>query len=253
MNELLLYLGEITLFLCVALLLSRLVSQHAAKAHSILLAAMALVFVLPILTLFVIQYDLGYLTSTSEPAPLALANNTVSPALQGLETTSFEAMMIPPELAITPPIETSVPQDVSTTEDIAFQADTPAISTTRSKPTPVFSFTDVSWTTWMLAIWAFMSALVCWRSAVSTFRAIWIRRNLEPVEDSRLLKDLEVAKAQMGVKKDIRLATHAQASCPMIWCWGTPTIIVPTQPLDSVDWISVFSHELAHHFMRLFV
>ena len=66
------------------------------------------------------------------------------------------------------------------------------------------------------------------------------------VQDGPVATALRNAERKLGVRTRIGLRATARASCPMIFCWGSPCVLVPESPPHGVDWRGVMAHELAH-------
>lgn len=101
-----------------------------------------------------------------------------------------------------------------------------------------------------MAGWAVASGLLAGSLAVSLVRGRrWIR-NATPINDPKLNAAAEEATRRLGIAAVPVIRAVEGLRCPSIWCWSRrPVLLIPAgfeTHSASIDWVAVFSHEIAH-------
>lgn len=76
----------------------------------------------------------------------------------------------------------------------------------------------------------------------------FVARHAEPIDDDRILMQLDAARGQLGLERDVRLLRSARISVPVVWGIVRPILMLPP---DARMWPEerlrvVLLHELAH-------
>lgn len=99
-------------------------------------------------------------------------------------------------------------------------------------------------------LWIGLTVLALLRLFHSVVAAALLVRRSHSVADAGLSAALASAAAAMGIRTAPQLRTSDKVGCPSIWCWGNrPVLLIPSstgRAPSSIDWVSVFRHELAH-------
>src|SRR5205085_232947 len=66
------------------------------------------------------------------------------------------------------------------------------------------------------------------------------------VDDGPARRALADACARLGVRRPPRLATVEGPTCPILWAWSRPPVVLIPPEDRAGDWSAVFCHELAH-------
>ncbi len=139
----------------------------------------------------------------------------------------------------------------------------PAIDGSFSSETPVAIVADAQvstvaapawpWETLALAGWAGVAALLLLRTLFLLASGIAMLSRARALVDGRVQSQLEQAARSLRVTRMPIAFASNDVRCPAIWCWSMPpTLLLPTAMLSGdvaatrQDWLSIFSHELAH-------
>lgn len=100
----------------------------------------------------------------------------------------------------------------------------------------------------LLALWLAWSGWLLFRLMLGVWASWRLRSQVRPLDNDTLIEKLHVMLQTMKVKKSVALAESTAIDRPMIWCWGTAVIVLPSEyrEVKQVEWSSVFAHELAH-------
>ena len=118
---------------------------------------------------------------------------------------------------------------------------------------PVLHAVSQSVFPWIGALWLGGSALLGFRLIMGLGFGIRLLAAARPLVNERLNASLESAMALLNVRHTPITFTTDAVRCPAIWCWAIhPALLLPSSIVsgsahwDERQWLSVFSHELAH-------
>jgi beta-lactamase regulating signal transducer with metallopeptidase domain len=210
-------LAQGTTCAALALAASYLLSRHPARAHQVLLAGVLTAVLTPALYLLVHHFGLGVLVAEVEPAPPNVFETVTLGVSDTLEPSVVEGPSVPPVVELAEPPMTVTP---------------------------------LPWRAIFLGTWAVTSLLLLGRLALRLGLGLHLLRVSEPLKCNKLHEALAAAKAQVGVNASVRLRRSERVHSPVIWCWSRrPVLLVQAEAEKAdanTDWVSVFSHELAH-------
>lgn len=98
--------------------------------------------------------------------------------------------------------------------------------------------------------WAVASVLMVNSLAISMIRGRRMIRAATAVDDPKLHAAAEEAARRLGIAAvpDIRVSSYVR--CPSIWCWSRrPVLLIPAgfeSSESKIDWTAIFAHEIAH-------
>ncbi len=209
---------------CVAagLAVSYLLRRHPARAHQILLLALAASLLMPASYLLVRHFELGVLALPSS-APIEV-----------------DLPVIAETSVVTSPVE----EFDSDSAEIAF-ADTPLlVPVTQAEDSPL------PWTAIVLALWATASAILLGRVLLQFMLGLRLLRASDPLKTACVQEALEIAKARIGIRKPVAIRSSPKIHSPVIWCWTRVPVLLVQEVGEATsndcDWAGVFCHELAH-------
>lgn len=217
---------------CIAagLAASYLLRRHPARAHQVLLIALATSVFMPASYVLVRHFELGVLPFETPGVPQA-------------DTT-------PLLIAATPPVDSSVmvvDADPVAAEPLAEEPlaeEPPAVGAT------TLQSLSLPWATILLASWAACSTALLGRIVLQFALGRRLLRASEPLETASVHDALETARARLGVDQPVTIACNPTIQSPVIWCWSrTPVLLVQRlgqASWDAANWVGVFCHELAH-------
>jgi beta-lactamase regulating signal transducer with metallopeptidase domain len=247
-------LWQSTLWLTVGLLAGHLLRRHAARAHLVLVLAMAAALISPVLTATVRQLQWGVLpVSDSTMAPAAPGSEVVAslrePFAAESDTHDLGALQADqkhgPKLdPITRPHELSHAPEPPPKPTQAV----PAANAGRWFP---ISRERLPFT--IGAAWIVCSLAISIRLVAILLAGRRVVRLASVETHPKLLEALNQAAGALALGSEPVLRTSPAARCPMIWCWGRQPILVTPKSAavqDGVTWLSVFCHELAHWLRR---
>lgn len=217
-----LLLAQGTACIAAGLAVSYLLRRHPARAHQILLLALAASLLMPASYLLVRHFELGVLV-----LPASESMDIDLPAVAGAS------------LPDSPVEETD-----SDSAEIEF-ADTPLLlPVTQAEDSPL------SWTTILLALWATGSAILLGRMLLQFVLGLRLLRASEPLETACVQEALEIAKARIGIRRPVVIRSSPKIQSPVIWCWSRVPVLLVQEAGEATwndcDWAGVFCHELAH-------
>ena len=238
-----------SVFLALGLGASVLLRRCPAQAHRVLILSMAAALGTPLLAQAIRQGGWGLLR---QPEPIQAASEmmiapepkaapaeflhvaTPSPRTGNLQAGSDPEQFLPDRVA-------RAASDTSWPRDHERPAPAPGSSTTVKIP---------SWRQVFLTFWVCLTGLAILRFAISFVMGLRLIRGSFPAADPEYERAVAQAATRLGlaVRPEVRSSPHVR--CPSVWCWGRqPILLVPAriaQENDAIDWIAVFSHELAH-------
>ncbi len=223
-------LWQSTLFLGMGGLLSLLLDRRPARAHRVLLLAMAACLVGPLMSQAV--HRLGW-------------------GLLGFRPVAYSAALAPSAPIRPSPV---VPASPAPTIAPALEPQAPSVSSpanaTNVAPESQNPHIPLSWPTLLVGSWAVLSVLALLRLVVLLLREVVLVRRAAPLQDETMLRTLDRALSHLNLRVHPALRVSSRISSPVICCWGTqPTLVVP-QIRPSGDtpkaWFGILCHELAH-------
>jgi len=215
-------LWQSTLFAVLGLGGSFLLRRRPARAHQVLLLAMIGAVLVPALSGVVRHFHLGL-----------LARQVTVPEFEGRqESRAIEAgAFVATSAAEVPPVP---------------RAPSPAARPEDAGP----GTTHVAWRTVALWTWAAASSALLGRLLFAFAVGVRLSRRARPLSNGPLVQAMRLAKARLGVSKDLQIRRDTGVRSPVIWCWGRqPVLLLPegvSGSGDGTDWVGVIAHELAH-------
>ncbi len=209
---------------CVAagLAVSYLLRRHPARAHQILLLALAASLLMPASYLLVRHFELGVLA-----LPASESIEVDLPAVAGAS------------LPDSPVEETD-----SDSAEIEF-ADAPLlVAVTQAEDSPL------PWAAILLALWATASVILLGRLLLQFVLGLRLVRAGEPPVTACVQEAMEIAKARIGIRRLAVIRSSPKIQSPVIWCWSRVPVLLVQEvgeaKWNDCDWAGVFCHELAH-------
>jgi len=212
---------------CVAagLIGSFILRHRPARAHQALLLAMIAAVAVPVMSTAVKHFDLGLLWA--EPTAVWPREEIALP-----ETTYAAAEILTGDIIKYEPPEVE-------------PAEGGTVATVQAGETEI---------PWMqIAAWAWIAAslILAGRLAVTFVRGVRLLRRAAPPHCEKLQEAARIARAKLGISQDVTVLSSQSIHSPVIWCWRKrPAFLVPNtavQSSDTIDWVSVLCHELAHY------
>ena len=238
-----------SIFLAPGLWASVLLRRCPARAHRVLVLSMAAALGTPLLAQAIRQGGWGLL---GQPGPVRTADEPTS--RMQLETAPAGILRVATPWPGPGNAQTGLARGQFLPDRVA-RADTGA-SRQRGdeRPAPeAGSSTAVkipSWRYLLLTFWGALSGVATLRFAISLLRGLRLVRGSVPAAAPDRERSVAQAATRLGlaVRPEVRSSSHVR--CPSVWCWGRqPILLVPArivQENDAIDWVAVFSHELAH-------
>jgi len=217
---------QVTVCVTLGLVASILWRGRPARAHQILLTAMAAALMLPALHLGVRHFELGLLAPASQIV-------MVSAPPMGLSE--------PPHW-YDPVIVTPEPPDGSAPSHPDLHADV----------TPSAQVRVASWSGRRVvhAGWLTASVILLLRLLWQFLQGIVIVRRAGVVGHEDIRQALAGAVRCLRVRRPVDIRSSDSVRSPVIWCWcRQPVLLLPRRlgrEARACDWIGVFCHELAH-------
>jgi beta-lactamase regulating signal transducer with metallopeptidase domain len=228
---------------------SLLFRASAAWRHLVWTLGVLGLLALPIVSLSLPGWGVPLLPTwlvASDLANSALAETSPLPSAHGRET------LVPRPLPAVPLAgqEVAVESTAMTRVPIV----RPASAEQLTPPTPATNsprasgFRAIPWQAVLAAVWIAGSLL----ALVPFGRALWQLRRLEThssaVKDSRRLALLDRLRADLHLRRTVRLLQNNQSRVPITWGAFRPVLLVPAEADDWSDdrWRLVLLHELAH-------
>jgi beta-lactamase regulating signal transducer with metallopeptidase domain len=250
MSEMLVQLVLIvTAILVTGILSSALLSPRPARAHFALAMLLAATLVAPVCWLAFGAVGLG-LIQAEQVASASMSQSPAETLQRKIPSDSAAALpqVVNPDSSflIAPQNSTSaeISSDVATGRPVAPSEDAGLAAVGG----PDAAGADLS--SVFVVCWLILSSLMLMltvRSLVITRRLV---RSAVEVESDTLMKSFHEVVEEMQVSRTPCLAHSPRISCPVVCCWASPKVIVPTQMLsdaeDAADWTGIFRHELAH-------
>ena len=216
-------LWQSTIFLVAGLLGSFLSRGRSARAHRVLFLAMIAAVIVPVASLLVKHYELGLFVT--EP------------------------------VVIQPPTEDRAIYEVTgIISNEATEQSTPTINEDLHTVTAVSEAAKFPWRSASLYIWISISLILIARLLVTFVLGARLLRRAQPSNSDKIEQAIHLAKAKLGISKQVKIYISVKICSPVIWCWSrTPVLLVPSaagQFDNRIDWAGVLCHELAHYKRR---
>lgn len=240
---------QTTVCLIVGLIASYAWARRPARAHAILLLAMAGCLVTPTLSQCVRQLGWGLLV---RPAPV-VESTAESPASR------FPAPVPIPGRPGFPSSERFAPRGEPSGP--APGGVLPSVSAARSAQpeaavAPVERIPEtkksraVPWTAVLAWTWIALAGAVAARLFLSLVLGLRLLARSRPLDDPKILHAVDAAIAKLRLRSGPEIYESDAVRSPVIWCWRRrPALLVPDAAARSaadVDWITILTHELAH-------
>ncbi|MFB0552620.1 MAG: ankyrin repeat domain-containing protein [Phycisphaerae bacterium] len=211
-----------TIFIVVGLVGSFILRHRSSRAHQVLFLAMIAAVIVPIMSILVKHYELGMFVAE----PIAIQ----SPAEDWATASNYGA----PGIISAENIE----HNRST-----FERDLTS-ATTGSE------IAKFPWRSVVLCGWIAASLILFARLLVTFVLGVRILGQALPLDYQRIKEALHLARAKLGIDKDVSIRSSRGVHSPVIWCWRRrPVLLVPSSAgrFDNrLDWAGVLCHELAH-------
>ncbi len=211
-----------TIFLVVGLVSSFILRHRSSRAHQVLFLAMMAAAIVPIMSILVKHYELGMfvaepVTIQSPVEDLTGASNYGASGIISAENIEHNPGLI----------ERNLPSATSGSESAEFP-----------------------WRSVVLGGWIAASLILAARLLVTFVLGVRILGRALPLECEKIELALHLARAKLGIDKDVMVRSSRGVRSPVIWCWRRrPVLLVPSEAgrFDNrVDWAGVLCHELAH-------
>jgi ankyrin repeat protein/beta-lactamase regulating signal transducer with metallopeptidase domain len=211
-----------TIFIAVGLVGSFILRHRSSRAHQVLFLSMIAAVIVPIMSILVKHYELGMFVAEpvaiQSPAEnLGRVGNYGAPGFISAENIEHKPGLI----------ERDLPSALAGSESAKFP-----------------------WSSVMLYLWIAGSLILATRLLVTFVLGVRILGQAPPLDCQRIKKALNLARAKLGIDKDVSICSSQGISSPVIWCWRRrPILLVPSAAAafeNGVDWAGVLCHELAH-------
>jgi len=235
-ESMLLILAKATLIMAIArLLLAALPRASAATRHLVATAALVGVAAMPVLTFVIPAWNVAGLVSTPPPvgAPEARTTPTATPA--------------PTPTANTVGVGDVESSRLGTALNIA-KATGVVPEEPLSAMTRAMNVTSSTWKG-LIVIAVDLVALLMLSQMLLGILGVWhVARHSEEVTHDEALLELDRARDQLALERDVRLLRSSRISVPVLWGFFKPVLLLPA---DVVTWPVerlrvVLLHELAH-------
>ncbi|MDH4241512.1 MAG: ankyrin repeat domain-containing protein, partial [Phycisphaerae bacterium] len=123
-------------------------------------------------------------------------------------------------------------------------------------PSPVVASSQgyrFPWRKVLLWSWTIASVILSLRLTLVFLMGVGMLGQAVPTDGTRIREAIRTAGAKLGITQQVRIYTNDRVRSPIIWCWSAkPTLLVPRRAgaNDSIDWVSILCHELAHYKRR---
>ncbi len=215
-----------TIFLVVGLVSSFILRHRSSRAHQVLFLAMIAAVIVPIMSILVKHYELGLFVAE----PVVMQSQAEDWAI----TSNYGA------------------SDIISAEDIEHKPGSierhlpPATAGSESAKLP--------WRSLVLGGWIAASLILAARLLLTFALGVRLLGRALPLQCEKIKEAAHLAKAKLGIDKDVMVHSSRGVRSPVIWCWRRrPVLLVPSaagRSDNGVDWAGVLCHELAHYKRR---
>jgi len=215
-----------TIFIMVGLVGSFILRHRSSRAHQVLFLAMIAAVIVPIMSILVKHYELGMFVAEpvaiqSPAEDLTGGSNYGAPGIISAENIEHNPGLI----------EKDLPSALAGSESAEF---------------PLRSI--------VLYGWLAASLILATRLLVTFVLGVRLLGRALPLDCQRIEEALNLAKAKLGIDKDVMVRSSRGVRSPVIWCWRLrPILLVPSAAGrfdNGIDWAGVLCHELAHYKRR---
>ncbi|MHC4266627.1 MAG: M56 family metallopeptidase, partial [Planctomycetota bacterium] len=216
-------LWQSTLCIGAGLLVSFIYKGRASRGHRVLFLAMAAAVMVPVISAMVKHYELGIFVTEQAPSQIKTEEVPRSNSYYMPEFLPAEEVEYTPGTTTTaaPPAAISQPQSIY-----------------------------IPWRSIVIWGWSILSLVLLVRLLVTFILGIRLLGRAESLNCQEIQAAAGIARAKLGISKNIEVYKSSKIKSPVIWCWSSePTLLVPSSAESSgkaIDWVSVLCHELAH-------
>ena len=227
-NPLLLkYLCQSMICIALGVLASFILRHRAARAHQALLLGVLAAVILPLMSFTVKHYQWGLLTAQ----PVTAQATAAQPHVDMLP------IQINYQFPLPPPVENTAYELAAVEEHVS--------SSVVTAPTTPFP-----WKSFLLWTWIAAGLILLSRLIVTFILGARLAAKAQKLTCPQIEKAVQLAKQKLRLFRTIELKAADSVASPVIWSWARrPILLVPGDTEyfdDSIDWTSVFCHELAH-------
>ena len=211
-----------TIFIVVGLVGSFILRHRSSRAHQVLFLAMIAAVIVPIISILVKHYELGMFVAEpvviqSPAKDLTTASNYGASGIITAENIEHNPGLI----------EKDLPSALAGSEGAEFP-----------------------WRLVVLCGWLAASLILAARLLLTFALGVRLLGRALPLKCEKIEEALCLARAKLGIDKNVEIRSSRGVRSPVIWCWRLrPILLVPSTAgrLDNgVDWAGVLCHELAH-------
>jgi len=211
-----------TIFIVVGLVSSFILRHRSSRAHQVLFLSMIAAVIVPIMSILVKHYELGLFVAEpvaiqSPAKDLTGGSNYGAPGIISAENIEHNPGLI----------EKDLPSALAGSE--------------RAK---------LPWRSVVLCGWIVASLILAARLLVTFVLGVRLLGRALPLDCQRIKEAAHLARAKLGIDKDVKVYSSQSVRSPVIWCWRRrPVLLVPSAAGrfdNGVDWAGVLCHELAH-------
>jgi len=216
-------LWQSTIFLVAGLFGSFLLRRHSARAHRVLFLAMIAAVIVPAASMLVKHYELGLFVG--EPA-----------------------------LIQAPIYDRAIYETTGIISNEAIESSPDPINEDSHSAMAVSGAAKFPWRSALIYAWIAASLILAARLLVTFVFGVRLLRRAMPLNNEKIEQAIHLAKAKLGISKDVKIYGSANIHSPVIWCWRRkPILLVPSaagRSDNGIDWAGVLCHELAHYKRR---
>ncbi len=230
------YLWQSTAFITAGLVISFAFRRRPCRAHHILLLSIIAAIIIPIGTASVKHFGLGLF----EGKPVTIPQS-VEPIVHYMPMNNEFHIT---ELPLLMPVYTGITK-IDSTPIPAYEYPSPAVASSKGFEFP--------WRKVLLWSWAAASIILILRLAFVFAMGLGLLGQAVPTNSIRIREAIRMAGAKLGITQQVCLYTNNRIRSPIIWCWSKkPALLVPSGSGadDSIDWVGILCHELAHYKRR---
>ncbi len=211
-----------TIFIVVGLVSSFILRHRSSRAHQVLFLAMMAAVIVPIMSILVKHYELGMFVAEpvviqSRAEDVGRVGNFGEPGIISAEEIEHKPGAI----------EEILPSTMAVSESAEFP-----------------------WRSVVLYGWITASLILATRLLVTFVLGARLLGRALPLDCQRIEEAAHLARAKLGIDKDVMVRSSRGVRSPVIWCWRRrPVLLVPSAAGrfdNGIDWAGVLCHELAH-------